>query len=243
MSNNIALLLSFFSGISTIFGFLIIFFKKKNNLLYDAFSFAAGVMITVSFFDLIPESYEYLNKYFEPFPLIIIIGIFFTLGVIFSILIDKFVPDNNNQVYRVGVISLIAIIIHNVPEGIATYLAGSIDIRLGLTLAIAITLHNIPEGITIALPIYYGSQNKKKAFIYTAIAGLSEFMGAVITMLFLKDYISNLFIGLLLSIIAGIMFQISIYELLPQVLKGEKRRGVLAFLLGCIIMYISILII
>jgi ZIP family zinc transporter len=239
----LALLLSFFSGISTIVGFLIIFIKRNNNLLYDACAFASGVMFTVSLFDLIPESYKYLNSYFYPFPLVIIIVIFFILGVLFSILIDKNVPDNNNQVYRVGIISLIAIIIHNIPEGIATFLASSIDINLGLTLAIAIALHNIPEGITIALPIYYATGNKKKAFIYTTIAGLSEFAGALITMLFLKDYISNLFIGLLLSIIAGIMFQISIYELLPEALKGEKRRGVGAFLIGCIIMYISILMI
>lgn len=243
MNNIIPLFLSLFSGFSTILGFLIIFIKNKNNILYDAFAFAAGVMFTVSIFDLIPESFNYLNTYFNLFPLIVIIGIFFSIGVLISIFIDKFIPSNNDQIYRVGIISLIAIIIHNIPEGIATFLAGSIDINLGITLAIAITLHNIPEGITIALPIYYSTNNKKKAFIYTFIAGLSEFCGAFITLLFFKSYISNLLIGILLAIIAGIMFQISIYELIPQSFKNKKGRGVVAFLVGGVVMLISIIII
>lgn len=124
-------------------------------------------------------------------------------------------------------------------EGIATFIAGATDIKLGITLAIAISLHNIPEGIAIALPIYYATNNKRKAILYSMIAGLSEFVGALITCIFLKNFINNMAIGFLLSIIAGIMFQISIYELLPQANKLKERRVVIFFLTGCLIMYIS----
>ena len=237
------LLLSFYSSLSTMIGALIINIKQNKNILCFSLSFASGVMLTVSIFDLIPESFYKLNSYFNLIPSLLFLGIFFSIGVIISFLIDKYIPDNTNEIYRVGVINLIAIIIHNIPEGIATYIAGSVDIKLGITLAISIALHNIPEGIAIAIPIYYATKNKIKAILYTTAAGLSEFLGAIIAMIFLKDLINNLFIGLILAIIAGIMFQISIYELLPNAIKINKRRVGIYFLIGSIIMLISIKII
>lgn len=240
MNNTyIALLLSLLAGLSTILGAIIIFFKKKESILYNALSFAAGVMITVSVIDLIPESYSYLSEFYYPFPAVLLVAIFFVIGVILSSLIDKYIPSNN-QLYRIGIISLIAIIIHNIPEGMATFIASNTNIKLGITLTIAIALHNIPEGITIALPIFHATNNRKKAIFYAAIAGLSEFVGALITCIFLKNYITYKFMGYLLAIIAGIMIQISFYELLPEVIKVKEKRGIIYFLLGSIIMFISI---
>lgn len=234
------LLLSILSSLSTMIGSLFIFLKKNKNILCFSLSFASGVMLTVSFFDLIPESFAKITESFYIIPAILIILICFSTGVIISFLIDKYIPDNSNKIYRVGIISLIAIVIHNIPEGIATYVAGSVDIKLGITLAIAITLHNIPEGIAVAIPIYYATKNKFKAIFYTTFAGLSEMLGAIIAMVFFKNLISNLFIGLILSVIAGIMFQISLYELLPNALNIKKRRVGIYFLIGIIIMLLSI---
>lgn len=238
-STIIALILSLLAGLSTIIGSIIILFKNKKNILIYALSFAIGVMITVSIVDLIPESFSYLSKYYYPFPSVLLVAIFFVIGVIISSLIDKFIPSGN-QIYRIGIISLIAIILHNIPEGMATFIASNTNIKLGITLTIAIALHNIPEGITIALPIYHATNNKKKAFLYTAIAGLSEFIGALITFIFLKDYINYKFMGYLLAVIAGIMIQISFYELLPEVIKAKEKKGIIFFIIGSIIMYISI---
>lgn len=238
-NTSIALLLSLLAGLSTILGAIIIFFKKKESILYNALSFAAGVMITVSVIDLIPESYSYLSGFYYPFPAVLLVAIFFVIGVILSSLIDKYIPSNN-QLYRIGIISLIAIIIHNIPEGMATFIASNTNIKLGITLTIAIALHNIPEGITIALPIFHATNNRKKAIFYATIAGLSEFIGALITCIFLKDYITYKFMGYLLAIIAGIMIQISFYELLPEVIKVKEKRGIIYFLLGSLIMFISI---
>lgn len=235
----IALLLSLLAGLSTILGAIVIFFKKKESILYNALSFAAGVMITVSVIDLIPESYSYLSNYYYPVPAIILVAIFFVIGVILSSLIDQYIPSNN-QLYRIGIISLIAIIIHNIPEGMATFIASNTNIKLGIALTIAIALHNIPEGITIALPIFHATNNRKKAIFYSAVAGLSEFFGALITCIFLKNYITYKFMGYLLAIIAGIMIQISFYELLPEVIKRKEKRGIIYFLLGSLIMFISI---
>ena len=237
-----ALTLSLIAGLSTIIGSIFIFFKKNKNVLLNSFAFAAGVMITVSLIDLIPESFSYLSTYYYPFPALLFVLICFVIGILISSFIDYYIPENN-PIYKIGIISLIAIIMHNIPEGMATFIASNTDIKLGITLTIAIALHNIPEGITIALPIFYSTKSRKRALLYTTIAGLSEFFGALITCIFLKDYITYKFMGYLLAIIAGIMIQISFYELLPEIWKARQKRGILYFLLGSIIMFLSIKII
>ena len=237
-----ALTLSLIAGLSTIIGSIFIFFKKDKSILLNSFAFAAGVMITVSLIDLIPESFSYLSTYYYPFPALLFVLICFVIGVLISSFIDYYIPENN-PIYKIGIISLIAIIMHNIPEGMATFIASNTDIKLGITLTIAIALHNIPEGITIALPIFYSTKSRKRALLYTTIAGLSEFFGALITCIFLKDYITYKFMGYLLAIIAGIMIQISFYELLPEVWKARHKRGILYFLLGSLIMFLSIKII
>ena len=237
-----ALTLSLIAGLSTIIGSIFIFFKKDKSILLNSFAFAAGVMITVSLIDLIPESFSYLSTYYYPFPALLFVLICFVIGVLISSFIDYYIPENKT-IYKIGIISLIAIIMHNIPEGMATFIASNTDIKLGITLTIAIALHNIPEGITIALPIFYSTKSRKRALLYTTIAGLSEFFGALITCIFLKDYITYKFMGYLLAIIAGIMIQISFYELLPEVWKARQKRGILYFLLGSIIMFLSIKII
>lgn len=237
-----ALTLSLIAGLSTIIGSIFIFFKKDKSILLNSFAFAAGVMITVSLIDLIPEAFSYLSTYYYPFPALLFVLICFVIGVLISSFIDYYIPENN-PIYKIGIISLIAIIMHNIPEGMATFIASNTDIKLGITLTIAIALHNIPEGITIALPIFYSTKSRKRALLYTTIAGLSEFFGALITCIFLKDYITYKFMGYLLAIIAGIMIQISFYELLPEVWKARQKRGILYFLLGSIIMFLSIKII
>lgn len=241
-NTTVALTLSLIAGLSTIIGSIFIFFKKDKSILLNSFAFAAGVMITVSLIDLIPESFSYLSTYYYPFPALLFVLICFVIGVLISSFIDYYIPENN-PIYKIGIISLIAIIMHNIPEGMATFIASNTDIKLGITLTIAIALHNIPEGITIALPIFYSTKSRKRALLYTTIAGLSEFFGALITCIFLKDYITYKFMGYLLAIIAGIMIQISFYELLPEVWKARQKRGILYFLLGSIIMFFSIKII
>lgn len=241
-NTTVALTLSLIAGLSTIIGSIFIFFKKNKNVLLNSFAFAAGVMITVSLIDLIPESFSYLSTYYYPFPALLFVLICFVIGILISSFIDYYIPENN-PIYKIGIISLIAIIMHNIPEGMATFIASNTDIKLGITLTIAIALHNIPEGITIALPIFYSTKSRRRALLYTTIAGLSEFFGALITCIFLKDYITYKFMGYLLAVIAGIMIQISFYELLPEVWKARQKRGILYFLLGSIIMFLSIKII
>lgn len=142
-------ILTSFAAFSTMLGTLLIFFKFKNynKLIVASLSFAAGVMITVSITDLIPESLLLLKENNNDFTSLILCIISIILGIIISMILNYYLPDNsNNTLYKVGIISMLAIILHNIPEGIATFMTSNNNLELGTTLTIAIALHNIPEG-------------------------------------------------------------------------------------------------
>lgn len=237
-----AFILSTLAGLSTLLGTIFIFFptKRKETILISSLSFAAGVMLTVSFSDLIPTSISSLKQVFYPIPSILIGMISFVIGIILSMTIDQKMPEQQNHLKRVGLIAMLAIILHNIPEGIATYLTSSNNMKLGMTLTIAIALHNIPEGISISIPIYYATKSRLKAFSYTLISGLSEPFGACIAALFLSQWITPSMMGILYAIIAGIMTHIALYELLPTSWKYQQtEKTITFFILGIIVMLLS----
>lgn len=237
-----AFILSTLAGLSTLLGTIFIFFptKRKETILISSLSFAAGVMLTVSFSDLIPTSISSLKQVFYSIPSILIGMISFVIGIILSMTIDQKMPEQQNHLKRVGLIAMLAIILHNIPEGIATYLTSSNNMKLGITLTIAIALHNIPEGISISIPIYYATKNKGRAFLYTLISGLSEPFGGIIAALFLSQWITPAMMGILYAIIAGIMTHIALYELLPTSWKYQQtKKTITFFILGIIVMLLS----
>ena len=245
--NNITIsfLLTFFAGFSTLIGSILIFFKtkKENIIISSSLAFASGVMLSVSITDLIPESISLLSNN-TMITTCLSSLLFIIIGIIFSMLIDYYLPTefNSNNLYKLGIISMLAIILHNIPEGIATFLTANKDINLGLSLAIAITLHNIPEGISIAVPIYYSTKKKSKALLYTFISALSEPFGAILAFIFLKNIITDNIMGYLLSFIAGIMIHISLCELLPNSFKYKKKKQtIFFFILGIVFMLLRFL--
>lgn len=227
-------------------GIIPIFIKIKNKekVIASSLAFASGVMLSVSITDLIPESIHMLKNYFNGQIVILLSFIFMLIGIITSSLIDKYLPTINYQnLYRVGIISMLAIILHNIPEGIATFISTTKDTSLGISLATSIALHNIPEGISISIPIYYSTKSKFKALFYTFISALSEPIGAILTYLFLLPLITDTLLGLLFSFIAGIMLQISLMELLKESLNyNYKQQTKLFFLIGIIFMLLKIFI-
>ena len=154
--NNIiyGFLLTTIAGFSTMIGTILVFTKKNEKILISSLAFAAGVMLCVSLTDLIPESVELISLKYNIVPTILISLIFIVIGIIVSSYINIKLPiENKNGLYKVGIFSMLAIILHNIPEGIATFLASTSDMSLGIALTIAIALHNIPEGISISIPI------------------------------------------------------------------------------------------
>lgn len=245
MNILIPLLITFISGISTIIGIIPTYLnsKYKNNIINFSLSFASGIMISISIFSLVPETLNYLgsNNLFN----IILLLIFINIGLIISTYIDKRISKNinNNSLYKLGLVSIIALILHNIPEGITTFLTTSNNFKIGLTLSLAIALHNIPEGISIAVPIYYSTNSHKKAFLYTFISGFSELIGGIISFIFLSRFINDFILSIILGITAGIMIQISLFELIPNSLKYKNYLNTfIGFILGFIIMIICIFI-
>lgn len=241
-----AFILSFLAGLSTLIGALVIFFdrQKNNKIIVVSLSFAAGVMITVSLSDLLPNCYNMILTSGNFFPKLILTLIFMVIGIIISMLIDKYLPSDNKcdktGLYKIGIISMVAIIMHNIPEGIATFITSTNNIKLGITLTIAIALHNIPEGISIAVPIYHSTNNKIKALGYALISGMSEVIGSILAYLFLSPFINDHIMAALYAIIAGIMIHISIYELIPGAYKESTLKGVLKyFIIGVFVMIVS----
>ena len=248
------LILSLLAGLSTVIGAFILFFSKEENkkLITFALSFSAGVMITVSLTDLFISSESTLSKYKGHVNGIIISLIFLFLGAIMALLIDKFIPEkpnlynsnsylkSNEKLYRVGFVSMIALMIHNFPEGIATFISGYQDTSLGISIAIAIALHNIPEGISIAMPIYYSTKSKFTAFKYTLYSGLAEPIGALVAFLFLKPYINEIILAIVFSLVAGIMLYISFAELIPAARQYKYHKTYLcSIFLGIFTMILS----
>lgn len=241
MNNALPIFISFLAGISTVIGGLVIIFKKEYNSqnLSVFLGFSAGIMIGISLFDLLYNSYIYLNDKTNN---VILIFIFVIIGILIAVLIDKLVPKGSNEIGRVGVISLIGIIIHNIPEGIATFITASYDIKLGISFALAIAIHNIPEGIAISIPLFNKTKNIRSTLLFTSIAGFSELLGAIISCIFLSNYINTTTMGILFAIIAGIMLHISFFELLPLSLSNDKKRGIYSLIIGILFILINIYI-
>ncbi|MFO7998893.1 MAG: zinc transporter ZupT [Bacteroidales bacterium] len=147
------------------------------------------------------------------------------------------------SLYRMGVMSAVAIAIHNFPEGLATFLTALQDVKLGLAIAVAIAIHNIPEGIAVSVPIYHATGSRRKAFKFSFLSGLAEPLGAIVGYLILLPFINDIVFGFLFAAVAGIMVFISIDNLLPAARAyGEPHLSLYGLMGGMGLMAISLLL-
>ncbi len=228
---GIAMLMTLFAGLTTAIGGAIAFMVKKDNLkaLSVGLGFSAGVMIFLSFTDIIPEAGELLEmNYPNAFEWLVLLG--FVAGIVVAVLIDYFLPDHvdpeelenpegpckrRHKIKRAGLLTAVAICVHNFPEGMATFLTTTQNLTLGISVGLAIAIHNIPEGIAVALPIYHVTGKKRYAMLYAALSGITEPIGAVIGMFLFSLFVPQVLVGILLAAVAGIMIYLSFDTLLP----------------------------
>ncbi|MBR5271041.1 MAG: zinc transporter ZupT [Clostridia bacterium] len=253
-----ALFVTVMAGLATGFGSIISVFTKGNNTKFLSFSlgFSAGVMIYVSMVEIFSKSRTYLEINFTERGAALVAGAAFFAGILFIGLIDFIVPSaegdignlhnkekNNNLLKRMGIMTALAIAIHNFPEGLATFTASLKDPHLGVAIAVAIAIHNIPEGIATAIPIYYSTNSKRKAFKISFLSGMTEPLGAIIGYLLLRPIFNDTVFGILFGFIAGIMVFISIEELLPLAREYEKSKAtIIGFVFGMMIMAASLIL-
>ena len=157
---------------------------------------------------------------------------------------DYFVESDITKIHSVGILSAVAITFHNIPEGIITYIGYVDNPVVGLSLAIGIAAHNIPEGLSVALPVFYATKNRGKAFVWSLVSGLAEPLGAFLCMLFLRKFMNDYIFGFLFGVTGGIMTQISICELFPTGLsfENDKNYTSYAFLFGIGFILISFIL-
>lgn len=239
-----ALIISTIAGLSTVIGGLVIFLKIKNIDKFITFclSFTAVIMIGISVVELFPNSFfTLLNKY-SFIGTILIVSLIFLIGIIIIKMLNKLI-NNTDNLYKIGILNMIVLILHNFPEGISTFITSFYDINIGIKIAVAIMFHNIPEGIAIAAPIYCSTKNKSKALLKTFLSGISEPIGAIFAFLFLKNYISDYLISFLLIIVCAIMISLSLEKLIPEAMSHNSRKSLkLGLIMGIIALFISLFI-
>ena len=271
-----ALLLTLVAGAATGIGGALVLFKKKlsSNFLAGALGVSAGVMIFISLTELFPEAQAEIAsigslKYGES---LVLLAFFAGMGII--TLIDFLIPEyenpheasglsldartaavgvleqtgNEKALHRLGIMSALAIAVHNFPEGIASFIGALNDPQMGAGITFAIAIHNIPEGIAVAIPIYYATKSKGKALLYATLSGLSEVFGALLCLVVTAIFGVEITGGgpvfpLILAAVAGIMIYISLDELLPTAEKYGKHHIAIAGVVGGMaIMGVSLLI-
>jgi ZIP family zinc transporter len=257
--------LTLFAGLSTGLGSAIAFFSRgfSKRFLSAALGFSAGVMIYVSLIEIFQKANASLIHVFGErlgawFAVLAFFG-----GILLMAVIDKLIPECENpheihhledracqeggkcatSLHRTGIFVALAIAIHNFPEGLATFMSALGDVKLGIMIAVAIAVHNIPEGISVAVPIYYATGDKKKAFIYSFLSGLAEPLGAIIGYVLLRPFFNEVTLGIIFASVAGIMVFISIDELIPSAEEyGEHHYCIYGFLGGMAVMALSLLL-
>lgn len=248
----IAFFLTVFAGLATGIGSLMALFVKKDNkkILPISMGFSAGVMIYVSLIEIFINSRDSLINSFGEFNGHLITIVSFFCGMFLIMLINKIVPESNfkdnsgsNSLYRVGVFTALVLAVHNFPEGFATFVSAIYNSTLGIAITVALAIHNIPEGMSIAVPIYYATGSRKKAFFYSFLTGLVEPLGAIIGYLIFGAILNEVTFGIIFGVVAGIMIYISLFELIPSALKnGEDKYVTIGGIVGMLVMAISLLL-
>ena len=198
------ILLSTIAGFATCLGILFTYIspKNKDKFIAISLSFAMGVMVLISIKELIPIPLKSILLTYK-FPLNIIIGSIIPLITYSLIKISNKTIKSSNSLYKVGVLSMITLLLHNIPEGIATFISALTNTTLGIKMTLAIMAHNIPEGICISVPIYYATKNRIKAFFYTFIAAVAEPIGAILMYTIFRSYINLSFLNITLYFSLG----------------------------------------
>lgn len=259
-----AIVLTLIAGLATGIGGLVVFFTNKFNGKFLALSlgFSAGVMIFISLVEIFNEARESLSILYgdKQGMLYSLLAFFGGIGII--AIIDRLIPESNNphelktttleeakeaaqrnSLMKIGIVSALAISIHNFPEGIATFVTAMNDPALGASIAFAIAIHNIPEGIAVAIPLYFATRNKGKAFLASLASGLAEPIGGLIGFFLLASIFNESFMGIILAGVAGIMVYISLDELLPAAEKyGEHHLAIIGIIAGMAFMGFSLVI-
>ncbi|MBR4230937.1 MAG: ZIP family metal transporter [Bacilli bacterium] len=241
-----SLIISSLAGLSTLIGALFIFVpinpRKYDKFITLCLAFSFTIILGISIFDLLPDGFKTMVKSYSLLIIICIIFIAFITSFLLLKIINLILRKIDNNLYKLGIISMIILMVHNFPEGIITFLSSLYNVKLGIKLSIAIAIHNIPEGISIAMPIYYSTKNRAKAILYAFISGLAEPLGALLSYMFIVKVINNNILAIILIMVAFLMINLAIEEIYPKINKAMIKECFLGITSGLIIIFINSLL-
>ena len=233
-----ALLLTFLSGLFYLVGIIIYkFVKHKNELTVAAIACAAVVIIGLIVFDLAPELIEQDNAW---------LFVFVILGFVLLFLIDKLIPhhhhkhhahdeatkEHKDRLEHVSTITILALSMHNLIEGMALYSISLESIRSGILMLIGVGLHNLPFGFQIA-----GTKNKLLVFLLV----ISAFLGGLVVFFF--GNIDEFLQGVVLAISMGMLLHILLFELFKEIRENIRQKATIyGIIIGVILLIIINLI-
>lgn len=219
--------------------------KNKKGLVDFSLGLSFSVMVILLAFDIVPEALELLEEKGTIFMYIFII-----IGIVMLKLLDLLVPHHNHEeeiktherhLKHIGIISSLALIVHNVIEGIAIYNVTTIDLRAGLLMAIGVGLHNIPFGIEITATLSEVKKKKSHVLAYIVVLALSTVLGALVMWIFKS--VSDFVLGSLMSLAIGMIIYLALFELLGELLSIEdKKFSRIGILVGIVFMVVILVI-
>lgn len=234
------IIILFISVLGPIIGSLIgVIRKPSNRFMYNMLAFAGGVMLSISFLELIPTSIEQSSI------LICIIGIIIGSFIMFTL--DRLIPhihpelscqEHGRNLKRTSFFLILGIFLHNIPEGMAIVLGSAAAVEASLVIAIAISVHNIPEGICTSAPYYHESNKRLKSFLISSTTAIPIIIGFMIATI-LKNIISSNIIGLIVGATAGFMIYITGDEIIPTSCgENNTHKTILSLIIGILFVII-----
>lgn len=241
-----ALLTTLIAGLFFLVGALLALFEKKRPGMAEfSIGLSFSVMVLLLAFDIVPEIMELLEGKGTIFMYIFII-----IGIVLLKLIDMLVPHHDHDeetkthhrhLNHIGIISSLALIIHNIIEGIGIYNVALYDFKAGLLMAVGVGLHNIPFGIEITATLHETKKNKKYVILNIFLLTVSTVLGGLFMMIFKS--INDFVLGSLMSLTVGMIIYLVLFELLIELGASKNRKYSVAGLLVGVLFMLGVLII
>ena len=254
--NFVSLLLTLLVGLFILLGSIIGFYYKDNKKITNfSISVAFGVIVGLILFEILPETFEILKEQIGISRCISAIIVLSLIGIVLLKILDLFVPYHNHEahhnhkhnnenchnehLYHIGIVSSIAVIFHNLIEGMSLYLVTNSSISSGILLCVGVGLHNIPIGLVIASTLTSSNYSKNKTLKVSLVVSLATFLGGII--MFILGGVNELVEGILLGLTLGMLIYISIFELAHQIYHmKDKKTSYIGISIGVILLLVSV---
>lgn len=242
------LLITFILGVFILIGAMIVKLTNNSKFIENlSISIALGSMSLLVILELIPEVYETF-KSDNIISTILIIFSLIIVGIVILKVLDIFIPEHDHEhtlnhncthenLVHIGIVSTVAIVLHNIIEGMAIYSIVSESSKIGFLVALGVGLHNIPMGMIISSTMQ--NDNKRKKFVLLSLACLSTFVGGILMSL-ISSLLNEVVIGTLICITLGMLIYIIIFELIPHILHSKNKvLSLVGIVIGILIIIIS----